>query len=785
MPDGTEQSNSDYESSNYIEVNEGELYLVTNSTGGYPDMFNQRSSLTGVVGYDTNKNAICVLENQLSGTQQVTGRHIAKDYIIKIPSGIEYIRATSAYKTSEQSYQSSPLILYKIINNGYNGVDYSAEYVMPSIVNGTQANPANAYAVCTDFVPVFVGAKVSCKVIKPYQTNTNYYCFGFATYDADKNVVRNFNYNSESYNKSSAKIEDGEYYIKFSVCEYNSAQTAVVNRIADFENYPITIYVCGERAVLGYTNQLGKRIERLEIDSAPVDVEFNVITGKYVDFYTGDTNNSNDYDCSDFIPVVPGEHYIYTGVLGANYSSSAVGGGAYYDSNKAYLCGAISQMSAIGASGSRHLINGYRFEIPSGAAYMRVSSAARNSASGTYPKSNIILKKYDKNGIWAKTNDGDDVLVTNNDMEGAIKAAAKINWFNDGYREYYTTKKYNLTLAIISDMHGAYNNFDRFAQYVNTHTDEIDVALSLGDIVLSEPMEGLFTFPNTVKKFSVPFMYVVGNHDTADTGLSAISESQCRARYYNDIISNGFMSAEDFGGTGKCYWYKDFATYKIRIVALFEYGNSEELATNAPSSYCRRWIDSTQLQWFADTLYSTPTDYSVIVLTHQMPWYPMTLDSGLFTQNPSALTSGTFLNTQDGRVVGDVINAFIHGTSLSETYNPIDGYGLSKTATVTKDFSSRGVGNFICNICGHVHGSYIAHDTEYTDQLTIAVPSGASSPYQQQYSDIPVTDTGRNIDRFYVIGIDTVNKNVNIIEIGAQDTLKMEKRNQICVSYGE
>ncbi|MBR2681590.1 MAG: hypothetical protein IKE23_12760, partial [Exiguobacterium sp.] len=398
LPDGTEGPSSDYETSNYIEVNEGELYLVTNSTGGSPDRANGRSNLTGVFGYDTNKNAVLLLEDQLSGTQQIDGRHIAKDYIVKIPSGIKYIRATSAYKTSVQSYQSSPLILHKITNNGYNGVDYSAEYVMPSIVNGTQENPDNAYAVCTEFIPVFVGANVSCNVIKPYRTNTNYYSYGFATYDADKNMVRNFYYNGNSYDKSSVKIENGECYIKFSVCEYNSDKNAVANRVTDYENYPINVYISGERTVLEYIDGLNDalaksnaRILNLEIDSAPVDVEFDKITGKNIDFYTGEEVAGADYDSTDFIPVVPREHYIYTGVLGANYYSSIVAGGAYYDSNKAYLCGAISQMSAIGASGSRHIINGYRFEIPSGVAYMRVSSAARNSASNTYPKSDIIL----------------------------------------------------------------------------------------------------------------------------------------------------------------------------------------------------------------------------------------------------------------------------------------------------------------------------------------------------------------------------------------------------------
>lgn len=375
------------------------------------------------------------------------------------------------------------------------------------------------------------------------------------------------------------------------------------------------------------------------------------------------------------------------------------------------------------------------------------------------------------------------ISVLNSDMGDALVSVGGVNSYKSGGYQSPVGEKKNLSIMAITDVHGTFDAISRAVKFANEKTDFIDYVVCLGDIVLRSPADSITDFENSFANCVKPFLFTVGNHDTADTGLAAITESQARTKYFTQIVSKGWIS--NFKDANSCSWYKDDSTHKIRFISVFEYGNSQTVSSGAPNTYCRRWIPTDTLQWFADILYSTPSDYSVVVLLHQIPFFPATYIEGKFTISSDMRISLSqfFLNTVDGNPFGDIVDAFINGTNLSKTYNSIQSYGLGKTATVAKDFTGRGVGKFICFVVGHFHGSYIFKDATYPAQITVAVPSGSRSSFQQQYGDTNYVPDTRNQDQFYIIGFDTVKKLINIAKIGGQVTNDMVKRDIISIKY--
>ena len=387
---------------------------------------------------------------------------------------------------------------------------------------------------------------------------------------------------------------------------------------------------------------------------------------------------------------------------------------------------------------------------------------------------------YGIKGDEPNTNSAD---FLNADMKDSLVSVGGVNAYASGNYYSPTAKKANLSILAITDIHGTFTSIRRAVDFANENTDYIDYVACLGDVVLRSPADSIADFESAFANSIKPFLFTVGNHDTADTGLAAITEAQARAKYFTQVARKGWVS--NFKDANSCSWYKDDATHKVRMISVFEYGNSQEIASGAPGTYCRRWIPTDTLQWFADTLYSTPSDYSVVVLLHQIPFFPATYVEGKFTISSDMRISLNqfFLNTVDGNPFGDIVDAFTNGTTLSKTYNSISSYGLGKTATVAKDFTGRGAGKFICFVVGHFHGSYIFKDATYPSQITIAVPSGSQSVFQQKYGDTNYAPGNRHEDQFYVIGFDTEKELINIAKIGGQVTNDMVKRDIISVKY--
>lgn len=368
---------------------------------------------------------------------------------------------------------------------------------------------------------------------------------------------------------------------------------------------------------------------------------------------------------------------------------------------------------------------------------------------------------YDVNGNELSTQGGGG-----RDEGSAIIAASEFNTFKSGADPY----KRNLTFAVISDIHGSSQALSDFITYVNSKSDYLDFAVFLGDLASVNGSEGNDWYNNRIYYSQIPFYPIVGNHD-----IRTVSLSTALTKLFSVPKTKGWMVDNDFGDESNGYWYKDFSGYNIRIIGLMEYDNADLLKTDGTNAG-KRWIDSDQLQWFADTLYSTPSGYSVILFTHQALRETETMITHSFTM-PNISTTA-MENAINGEPIGDILNAFITGGSISATYSPTSDMAskIQKTATVSKDFSGRGTGKFICHICGHKHSPLILQDTTYSSIKSIVVPSGSADAYQRQWDDIRYKSNDVNKNNFYIIGVNTTSKKINLVKIGGYATINMTER---------
>lgn len=365
--------------------------------------------------------------------------------------------------------------------------------------------------------------------------------------------------------------------------------------------------------------------------------------------------------------------------------------------------------------------------------------------------------------------------------EGELIALSEYNTFLSGSASSASAYKRLFTVSAFTDLHGASDQWDGFIKYTNDNSQYLDSALFLGDICGANPDSSISFYDPS--ESDVPFLSVVGNHDAADWGKS-ISQTDIFNRYIKPCVDAGFIS------TSKPYYYKDFTAYKIRVITLMEYENAIE-TVDANSDHWRRYITTEQMQWFADTLYSTPFDYSVIVLLHQVVFPNPTIVECKFTENAiyrqvsSDFTSGFgYILTNmgwSGNEIAEVVDSFVNGTAINKTYEAhFTNAGTVANISVSKDFSDRGAGKFICYLSGHTHAPFVLKTHNYNDQIQILLPSASDNYYQRKADDIrPVTAS----PNFYCLSFDTTNKIIKILKVGNRETMDMVRRDIIAIPY--
>ena len=248
-----------------------------------------------------------------------------------------------------------------------------------------------------------------------------------------------------------------------------------------------------------------------------------------------------------------------------------------------------------------------------------------------------------------------DALDTN-EVDPFFDFSALKYYFND-YEHQGEWGNYNhnnlFVIAHISDIHNDPTRYSRFLQFCHDNRNKINVCAVTGDFV-DAPTTVNFKEMTDCETFSdIDVLKCVGNHEKAFESVSMTN-----AQIYNNW--------KQTTNTGELYYYKDYPTQKIRIIAL----NPFDTNSNPDSNH----YTQAQIDWFINTLKSAVTNnYAVIILRHNFDGLKTLENDKGFYQRWFQITQAWDGFKCSGTPIEDIVHAFQTGGSISETYTYTDG----------------------------------------------------------------------------------------------------------------
>lgn len=384
-----------------------------------------------------------------------------------------------------------------------------------------------------------------------------------------------------------------------------------------------------------------------------------------------------------------------------------------------------------------------------------------------------------------------DVVSRNKDIEDAVHAAA----FNliPGKNSNYTK---SFSMLVAGDIHSDDARMQSIVQYLNA-MPSIDCGIMLGDIAGGTFADSIAFYTEALQSVQKPFLTVIGNHDAGSTNsptTSYTTQASLIAKFITPNIEFADLANGEYTEGANCYYYKDFSTYKIRLIVLNQYDYPDADAVEKETLDYRRgfaFYSQAQISWLISTLASTPNDYHVIVCLHYAA-DNIRVESGLFTSEKYTGklsiyndTDGIFIEPNPitgGSIISDIINAWINKTSINYTYT----YGITTTQAnlvANADFTSRTESNFVCYFGGHWHNSIMSHVDVYNTQKQYNVDWAKIGSEYTNFSDTPRKIGTRSEDCFCIMTVDINRKRVNLLRIGAHWTEALIDRLAINFSY--
>ena len=327
-------------------------------------------------------------------------------------------------------------------------------------------------------------------------------------------------------------------------------------------------------------------------------------------------------------------------------------------------------------------------------------------------------------------------------------------------------------LLVGTDFHADSDRLNNMVELLNA-LDAFDAGICLGDIAGNTWEDDATYYTTAISKAEKPFLTVIGNHDAGYGNTPSTSYTNI-ADLVEKFITPNIQYANLASGeypSGKSYYYKDFGTYGIRLIVMNSYEYPTDMSGNqflyTRGSNC--WSQD-QIDWFVSTLNSTPSAYGVIVATHYIPCSISVNKDSIWTSSTeqyAARSPDTMLTSEDRYLLADIVNAWIGGSALSKTYS----YKVSGTwtgITVSADFTSRGGGEFITWLGGHLHWSELASIYAYSNQNVYLVDASGLSASTQ--GDTPRKAGTKSEDCLCVISVDRDTKTVKLFRVGAHFT---------------
>lgn len=353
------------------------------------------------------------------------------------------------------------------------------------------------------------------------------------------------------------------------------------------------------------------------------------------------------------------------------------------------------------------------------------------------------------------------ILYRNKDATDGVYAACRYHQPNASSKQF--------CLLIAGDVHADRTRTQNMVEYMNA-VDAFDAGIMLGDMSGNEYTDTIAFYLDALETAQKPFLTVLGNHDV----VGAASDAELYAKFGDCFQYAQLASGEAV--SGKCYYYKDFAAQKIRVIVLMQY----DLVGRATDTgdLC---FGQDQINWFIGVLNNTPSDYGVIIAEHTNPSRHMTYNMDLSVTSDTWRQSNYAPTVMNGDPIPDIINAWIDGGTLTQTYS----YTFDNPPaplSVSADFTSRGDGEFITYLGGHWHMDVLGTPTAYTNQPDYHTPAAGLSAATQ--GDIPRKIGTRSEDSLSAIAVDRDKKTVKVFHVGAHFTKDAVDRLYFKYAYG-
>ena len=333
--------------------------------------------------------------------------------------------------------------------------------------------------------------------------------------------------------------------------------------------------------------------------------------------------------------------------------------------------------------------------------------------------------------------------------------------------------KPKFTLLYFADLHSVSRRLKRIMKYYNQYKEYLDDIVSAGDA------NNFFTtnFSFWKENGAGCILNALGNHEvfggsreyelseedkqsnivkkyTVAYNVPTYSSKECYDKFIKPYLSETKINSVE----NKCYFYKDYESAKIRIIALDVYHWKDviyckkEYADGHTESYTSESFPNgdtvdkgEQADWFKNILEdSRQKGFNVICMIH--------------TQKIDTLVDCTFTNL-------DRPNSSYNGTSKDKEYSDL------VEAFMADHDDEYGAGKFICWLCGHHHSDAIGISSNYPKQLKILIDTAGCS----RSPNLPQYDFTGNFDRiedtysddlFDVFAVDTEHKYISLHRVG-------------------
>ena len=706
-----------------------------------------------------------VTNDALIGRYSVSGDYSAANYVLSADG----VRAGTQFTLVNQNLACKGIALeiqeYDSLGNGVANrkedfVGYSVQLIQPYepyqvFFNGGIGNPANANKVHSKIIPVAGGHKYVINLSKQVKNSGDYFKIGYIltsnASDIGKNAADVFSGGSyivkvDAGGSTGLIIDElldlssysGAVGVGFELAEFDSTNTVVANRFNDFygqtlslvpyheDKIPILWGSIPDGGTLAYLEgasgghlKWSYRSQESEPGVMNVGTAMATFTNtpdtqfKHIDYIQSPTSNKFPFK----METDGTRHRI------VNVSGHSV------------------QISTIFCVGWKYPDN---WNTPAG----WISGSAIEEGA-----INNVLNKVREASV---------------DLS-PLNAIARINVASNGSKDFCS--------LIVTDSHADYSSVTR-AIYYSGKAAAVSATLHCGDYVSDYVSYGQTTsgWSSAVANSVKPTYFVQGNHEKGTYKNIALtpSDDTLYDLFVKPIVDKGYLSVGEYE-QNKCYYYHDFSTIKTRLIVLDEYraptdydetyweaitydSSLSNIASNTdyaigakvnvpnftansfqavqavntgayysgkhPCYRCRRgyrYIDQTEAQWFLDTLYSTPSDYIVVVAMHN-PFSDLAAPDKTkkFCQKVNIGDSVTGADWSQNYMatdfVADALNAFKTGASYSATISTKSDTEATYISdySVAKDFSQRGVGKFGLILGGHVHRDVIWKHSTYT-----------------------------------------------------------------------